>query len=346
MKLNSPRAISFFLAFILSSLSILVPILFIKLSDKPDSWIFFISFVTLLALSFFIVYGVFKNFIHKRINILYRTIHNLKISSRNKIELNMNEDVFNKVDEDVRDWAEGKIGEIRQLKEQDNFRRDFIGNLAHELKTPLFNIQGYVLSLHEGAVEDPKVRSKFIRSAAKNVDRMTRIVEDLDTISHFESNRLELVIARADIVDCVRSVIDELEDFAEKKNVKVSFNKNYDSAINVMIDEFRIGQVLANLIKNSIAYGRAGGSTVVRFHDMNERILVEVADDGPGIEESHLPRLFERFYRVDRSRSRHEGGTGLGLAIVKHIIEAHKQSINVRSTIGVGSTFSFTLAKA
>jgi len=346
MKLNSPRGIALFLAFLLALIGIVISLLLTHILENTSWYSYVISYILAFALSFIIIFSVFKKFISRRINILYRTIHNLKISSPNKIDMNMGEDIFNKVDADVRGWAEDKIGEIRQLKEQDNFRRDFIGNLAHELKTPLFNIQGYVLSLHEGAAEDPNVRSKFITSAAKNVERMTRIVEDLDTISHFESDRLDLDIIKTDIVRIVRSVIDELEDLALKKNLKLTFNKKYDAEIFVMIDEFRISQVLANLIKNSIAYGREGGSTVVRFHDMNERILVEVADDGPGIAEKHLPRLFERFYRVDASRSRHEGGTGLGLAIVKHIVEAHKQSINVRSTVGVGSTFSFTLAKA
>ena len=258
----------------------------------------------------------------------------------------MDEDVFSKVDEEVKDWAEDKIEEIRSLKEKDSFRREFIGNLAHELKTPLFSIQGYVLSLHEGASEDPVVSKKFIKSAAKNVEQMTRIIEDLDDISHFESNRLELKVENLDILKVVKDHFSDIEKFANKKGVRLSFNKNYESPIEVKADEFRIGQALTNLLNNSISYGKAGGKTVVRFHDMGERILVEVADDGPGIEEKHLPRLFERFYRVDASRSRNEGGTGLGLAIVKHIIEAHEQSINVRSTVGVGSTFSFTLAKA
>ena len=346
MKLSSPRSIALFLAFVLACISISLVLIFTQSVSKEKIYLLVIAFLLSFGMGFLIIFTFFRSYISRRINVLYRTIHNLKISSHNKIDFDLSEDVFNKVDEDIKDWAQEKIGEIRQLKEQDNFRRDFIGNLAHELKTPLFSIQGYILSLHEGAAEDPKVRSRFIRNAAKNVERMTRIVEDLDTISHFESNRLELEIERADIVKSSRSVIDELEDLASKKQINLSFNKKYDGEIFVMMDEFRISQVLANLVKNSIAYGRKGGSTVLRFHDMNERILVEVADDGPGIEEKHLPRLFERFYRVDTSRSRNEGGTGLGLAIVKHILEAHEQSINARSTVGVGSTFSFTLAKA
>ncbi|MEM7161691.1 MAG: ATP-binding protein [Bacteroidota bacterium] len=346
MKLNSPRSIALFLALILACLSIFLVLLFTQSFSAEKIWLLVFAFLLSFGIGFLIIFSLFRRFISKRINVLYRTIHNLKISGQNKIDIDLGEDVFEKVDEDIKDWAQDKIGEIRQLKEQDNFRRDFIGNLAHELKTPLFSIQGYILSLHEGAAEDPKVRSRFIKNAAKNVERMTRIVEDLDTISHFESNRLELEIDRADIVQSARSVIDELEDLAQKKDISLSFNKKYDAELFVMMDEFRISQVIANLVKNSIAYGRKGGSTVIRFHDMNERILVEVADDGPGIEEKHLPRLFERFYRVDASRSRHEGGTGLGLAIVKHIVEAHEQSINARSTVGIGSTFSFTLAKA
>lgn len=345
MNLNSPRQIALFLAFILALVGVVISLLLFYFNDGSELLSIIISGVLLFWVFFFIIYSVFKKFIHKRINILYRTIHNLKLSSASNIDLEMSEDVFSKVDSDVKGWAAEKIGEIRTLKEQDNFRKEFIGNLAHELKTPLFNIQGYVLSLHEGASEDPVISKKFIKKAAKNVERMTRIIEDLDDISHFESNRLELKIENLDILKVAKDHFSDIEEFAKKKSVTLSFNKNYEGPIEVKADEFRIGQVITNLLNNSISYGKEGGSTVVRFHDMGERILVEVADDGPGIEEKHLPRLFERFYRVDASRSRNEGGTGLGLAIVKHIIEAHGQSINVRSTVGVGSTFSFTLAK-
>ncbi|NND77206.1 MAG: sensor histidine kinase [Flavobacteriales bacterium] len=346
MNLNSPRKIALFLAFLLSLVGVLISVTVIYLFNGSQKWIFVISGLILFVSFFLIIYSVFKRFIHKRINILYRTIHNLKLSSASNIDLEMSEDVFSKVDSDVKDWAAEKIDEIRTLKEQDNFRKEFIGNLAHELKTPLFNIQGYVLSLHEGASEDPVISKKFIKKAAKNVERMTRIIEDLDDISHFGSNRLELEIEVLDILKLIKDQFNDLEESAQKKDVTLSFEKEYEGPLLVKADEFRIGQVMTNLLSNSISYGKKGGDTVVRFHDMAERILVEVADDGPGIEEKHLPRLFERFYRVDASRSRNEGGTGLGLAIVKHIIEAHGQSINARSTVGVGSTFSFTLAKA
>lgn len=343
---RSPLSIAIYLALAAAIVTSAISIIVSFIIPYPVLWEIVLAFVATFILMFILIYLVFKKYIYQKIMVLYRTIYNLKITKEKSPELDMNTDVFQKVDDDVQDWAKEKIDEIRSLKEIENFRRDFIGNLAHELKTPLFNIQGYVLSLYEGAMEDPNVRSKFLKKASNNVDRMTRIIDDLDTITKIESDTLELDVQNIDLAQCVRGVVEELENNADKMNISIRFNKRYESPIFVKADEFRIGQVVSNLIINSINYGRKGGETEVRFHDMEERILVEVADDGPGIEKEHLPRLFERFYRVDKSRNRQDGGTGLGLAIVKHIIEAHNQTINVRSTPGVGSTFSFTLAKA
>jgi two-component system phosphate regulon sensor histidine kinase PhoR len=238
------------------------------------------------------------------------------------------------------------MAEIEDLREKENFRKEFVGNLAHELKTPIFSIQGYILTLLEGALEDPNFNRKFLMKAAKSVDRMTMLVEDLDTITQFESGSLKLDKEKIDVVELTKEVIEQREEEAEQKNIDISFNKNYDKPIYADADSFRVSQVLINLITNSINYGKIGGKTTVRFFDMDERILIEVEDNGPGIGKEHIPRLFERFYRVDKSRSRHQGGTGLGLAICKHIIEGHEQSMNVRSEVGKGSVFSFTLAKA
>lgn len=343
---KSPRSIAFYLALSAALFSAIFSFLTTYIIPESYWWEILSVFLITFFLMFLLIYFVFKKYIYQKIMVLYRTIYNLKITREKSPELEMNSDVFQKVDDDVKEWANEKIDEIRSLKEIENFRRDFIGNLAHELKTPLFNIQGYVLSLFEGALEDPNVSRKFLKKASNNIDRMTRIIDDLDTITQIESDMLELDIQTIDIVNCVKEVIEELDALAAKKSIAIRFNRRYDTPVMVRADEFRISQVVSNLIINSISYGRKNGETEVRFHDMEERILVEVSDNGRGIEKMHLPRLFERFYRVDRSRSRVDGGTGLGLAIVKHIIEAHKQTINVRSTPGVGSTFSFTLAKA
>ena len=258
----------------------------------------------------------------------------------------MNEDVMQKVQNDVMDWATERIEEISQLKEQDSFRKDFIGNLAHELKTPIFNIQGYILTLLEGALEDPDHNRKFLMKAAKNVDRMATLVEDLDIVTKIEGGSLELDMEEFNLGDLVRDILEELEPRAKRNNIDMEFLEENRAPFMVIGDAPKVGQVLTNLISNSLRYGKEDGTTQVRFFDMEEQILVEVADDGIGMTEEHLPRIFERFYRVDKSRSRNAGGTGLGLSIVKHIIEAHGQSISVRSTQGKGSTFSFTLAKA
>jgi two-component system phosphate regulon sensor histidine kinase PhoR len=258
----------------------------------------------------------------------------------------MDEDVISKVNTEVMNWAEDRITEISVLKEQDNFRRDFIGNLAHELKTPIFNIQGYILTLLEGALEDQENNRKFLMKAAKNVDRITALLEDLDTINRIEGGMYKLNVTRFDIVELTTDVIESLDNRARKANISLRLKNPKEKPIFVKGDRPKIEQVMFNLLANSINYGNENGETRVRFYDMEDTFLVEVADNGIGIAEEHLSRIFERFYRVDKSRARHVGGSGLGLSIVKHIIDVHDQTINVRSTLGVGTTFSFTLEKA
>jgi len=292
-----------------------------------------------------VIYKSLQRFIYAKIKLIFRNMHSLKVG-RSAFRLDMSKDVLGDVNKEVVDWAEDRMAEIEDLREKENFRKEFVGNVAHELKTPIFSIQGYILTLLEGALEDPNFNRKFLMKAAKSVDRMTMLVEDLDTITQFESGSLKLDIEKIDIVELVKEVIEQREEEAKQKEIALRFNKAYDKPIYVEADSFRVSQVLINLITNSINYGKIEGKTTVRFFDMDERILVEVEDNGPGIDKEHIPRLFERFYRVDKSRSRHQGGTGLGLAICKHIIEGHEQSLNVRSEVGKGSVFSFTLAKA
>ncbi|MFT4771052.1 MAG: two-component system phosphate regulon sensor histidine kinase PhoR [Cryomorphaceae bacterium] len=295
--------------------------------------------------SWLIIYKSLQRFIYDKIKLIFRNMHSLKVG-RSAFRLDMSKDVLGDVNKEVVDWAQDRMAEIEDLREKENFRKEFVGNLAHELKTPIFSIQGYILTLLEGALEDPNFNRKFLMKAAKSVDRMTMLVEDLDTITQFESGSLKLDKEKIDIVELTKEVIEQREEEAKQKNIDIRFNKPYDKPIYVGADSFRVSQVLINLITNSINYGKIGGKTTVRFFDMDERILIEVEDNGPGIDKEHIPRLFERFYRVDKSRSRHQGGTGLGLAICKHIIEGHEQSMNVRSEVGKGSVFSFTLAKS
>lgn len=297
------------------------------------------------ASAYLINYLSVEKFIYQKVKLIYKTIHRFK-SQDSKREVKMNEDVLEEVNSDVLDWAEDKIAEITELKETDSFRKDFIGNLAHELKTPVFNIQGYILTLLEGALEDPENNRKFLKKAAKSVDRIAALIEDMDIITKIEGGKYNLEQSKFDVVDLAREVIDAVDRKAKNADIKLLLKNSNEKGIMVKADRSQIEQVLTNLVVNSIKYGKTEGKTIFSFYDMDDTILVEVADNGIGISEEDLPRIFERFYRVDKSRNRHAGGSGLGLAIVKHIVDAHNQTINVRSTADVGSTFSFTLEKA
>ena len=242
---------------------------------------------------------------------------------------------------------EERRSEINILKDQENYRREFLGNISHELKTPLFTIQGYILTLVEGgALKDKKVRDKYLRRAAKGVDRIISIVKDLDLITQFESGIKTVDRSEFNIYELIVNVFDLLEFESEKNNISLKLENIKDPLIYVNADQERILQVLTNLIVNSIKYGTNNGYTEILVEDYNkEKVIVRVIDNGEGIEQEHLPRLFERFYRIDKNRSRKKGGSGLGLSIVKHIIEAHQEEIFVESKIGEGTEFSFTLQK-
>ena len=242
---------------------------------------------------------------------------------------------------------EQRSSEINILKDQENYRREFLGNVSHELKTPLFTIQGYILTLLEGAMKDKKVRSKYLNRTAKGVDRIISIVKDLDLITQFESGIKTVDKSNFNIYELIDNVYDLMEFESEKNNTKLRIRNEINNSVLVYADKERILQVLTNLVVNSIKYGKENGYTEIAVDEYDkERIIVRVIDDGEGIEEEHLPRLFERFYRIDKTRSRKKGGSGLGLSIVKHIIEAHQEQIFVKSKVGIGTEFSFTLLKA
>jgi two-component system phosphate regulon sensor histidine kinase PhoR len=307
----------------------------------------FLVFVSSLIISYFGFLIAIEQFIYKKIKLIYRTIHSLKLNKDDALsDFSLSKDIISQVSQEVIDWDQKNKLEIERLKDMESYRREFVGNVSHELKTPIFNIQGYLLTLIEGGLYDEKINMDYLTRANKSVDRMIALIEDLDIISKLESGVIEMDLKKINIVDLTQDVLSSLEIKANEKNIKLSIQNTLNKPVWVMADADKITQVLVNLLVNSIKYGKEGGETKIKFYDMDENILVEVADNGQGIEEKHHKRLFERFYRTDRGRARDSGGTGLGLAIVKHIIEAHHQTINLRSTVDVGSTFSFTLKKA
>jgi two-component system phosphate regulon sensor histidine kinase PhoR len=321
-------------------------IAFYFFSDLP--WVkengFWLLPLFVMLLSFVVFFFIVEYFLNDKIKLIYRVIRKGNEFHGNRKSISMSEDVMNDAVHEAESWAKERQQEITKLKEQAKFRREFLGNLAHELKTPLFSIQGYILTLLEGGLEDEKVNRKFLERASFATERMTSILEDLDEITKMEVNRYEMHYSRFDLVQLTKDIIESTEEHKPKKKINIRIQKNYDP-IYVNADKGKISQVLTNLILNSINYGKEEGNTTIRFYPMDKVIMTEVSDDGTGIADHDLPRLFERFYRVEQSRNRNEGGSGLGLAICKHIIEAHNQSITVRSKLGTGSTFAFSLPK-
>ena len=333
MRFNTPIKISLFLSAVLF---VLAGSLFYVASGTEY---FLLSLVLFFWFSVVLIYQVVKLYIHSKISVIYKNIYKHKGVTR-FVDVDIDS-----VEKEVENWAIQKENEILQMKASETYRREFIGNVSHELKTPIFNIQGYILTLLDGGLYDEEVNMKYLKRTSKSVDRMINIVDDLEVITRLETEETQLEIGEFNIVELAKDVLDQLELKANESKIELSIQKEILTEF-VVGDIDKIQQVFANLMSNSIKYGKEGGRTEVRFFDMNENILIEIADDGIGISEMDLPRLFERFYRVDKNRSRKIGGTGLGLAIVKHIIEAHNQTINVRSTVDVGSTFSFILEKA
>jgi two-component system phosphate regulon sensor histidine kinase PhoR len=305
---------------------------------------FLVTFITSFILTNYLV----DIYIRHRIKLVYKIIHQFKLNKSLKESIGdiMGDDPLSVMETQVKDWVIDKSREIEDLKKLEKFRKEFLANLSHELKTPIFNIQGYVHTLLDDPMDDPELMRHFLERTAKSIDRLINLVDDLDAISRIERGEVAMVMEIFELSQLVKEVIESMELKANDKKIHLHIAKGFDKSFFVLGDKEKIRQVITNLIDNSIKYGNTGGTTKVSFFDMDDNILVEVTDNGIGIAEEHLPRLFERFYRIDKHRSREQGGTGLGLAIVKHIIEAHQQTINVRSTINVGTTFAFTLAKA
>jgi two-component system, OmpR family, phosphate regulon sensor histidine kinase PhoR len=313
------------------------------------SWYYvFVTFSVSIITSFIVFYYLIEKYVYSKIKLIYKLIHNLKLGRdlRDALGEHTSADPINDVEAEVKEWAKQKKSEIDELRKQEKFRRDFLSNISHEFKTPLFAIQGYIEALQDDDFDDRELAQQFLAKAAKNVDRLSYLIKDLDEISKLESGEIPINLTRFKINDLIKEVFESMEAKARQHNIKLIFKQKYDEGILVNADREKIRQVLVNLVDNSFKYGKEEGSTSVSLFELHDQVLVEVTDDGIGIEEKYLTRLFERFFRTDTSRSRQIGGSGLGLAIVKHIIEAHEQTINVRSTEGLGSTFGFTLQKS
>lgn len=302
----------------------------------------FICFIT----GFLILYYFYYVSVTKKINILTEKIRKkfLKKEIPQKLDQLEEIDGLTQLEEKVDDLIALREGELKHFENLDSYRKEYLGNVSHELKTPVFNIQGYVDTLINGGLEDETINMDYLKRAEKSIDRLINIIDDLETLTQLESGELQLDMDVFDIAYLIKDIYAALELIAAKRNIKLELAKKYEKPIYVKADKFRIRQVLVNLITNSIKYGKDNGTTEISLNYLNDDVVIEIKDNGMGIESNHLPRLFERFYRIDKGRSREQGGTGLGLAIVKHIIEAHQKSIKVESEVGKGTIFTFSLS--
>jgi two-component system phosphate regulon sensor histidine kinase PhoR len=304
----------------------------------------FIPFI--FSIAYVTTYYVLKILIAEKIEPIYKTIREIPYDGKKLNQSgDIKKDTISEVDIDVKMWATDKMAEIDRLRDLEKYRKDFIGNVSHELKTPIFNIQGYVLTLLDGGLEDPKINRLYLERTEKSIDRMISIVEDLESITKLESGEVKLKMEVFDLIGVVEEVFELEMREANERRISMNLSVKANKPVMVKADRKRIFEVFSNLIGNGIKYGKKGGNIDVIFYDINDMVLIEVSDDGIGIEKKDILRIFERFYRVDKSRSRMQGGTGLGLSIVKHIIEAHKQTIHVKSQIDKGTTFTFMLEK-
>lgn len=337
----SPQLLSFITALIISTVNALMSLVF-----RPEWYIPLIVFGVTFIIIYYLYHYTLQRFIYRKIKLIYKFIYQTKATKKEEFfyETILPQKSIDEVSVDVARWANQKKDEIDMLRANEQFRKEFLMNLAHELRTPIFSVQGYVDTLLGGALEDPNVNKKFLGNAAKSVERLARLVDDLDEISKLESGRIPIVQETFVMQELVKEVYEEMQLRAAEKNVQLEIKKGTERPISVNADKTKIRQVLVNLIENAIKYGPENATITTGVYEIDgKHVFTEVSDEGPGIAEEHLPRIFERFYRADRSRSRAIGGTGLGLAIVKHIIEAHGQTVNVRSKLGVGSSFGFTL---
>jgi two-component system phosphate regulon sensor histidine kinase PhoR len=348
LKNGTPHRLALLTALILSAISLLLVLL------THFFWHRYIDIATPLivalliaVIAYFIIYWVLEYFIYRKIKLIYKIIRKQKMPRGvPKTIIDMNVPIIENTEAEVNEWIAENNQAVEEFKKMENFRREYIGNVSHELKTPIFILQGYLDTLLNGGIDDPKINLKYLQKAAKNADRLHQIVSDLDFIAKHEAGELVLNKKKFRMYDLVCEVMDELQPLTSENHITLECKEGSSIEIAVVADRERIRQVLTNLISNSIKYGRDHGTTTISLYDMHRDVLIEVSDNGIGIAQHHLPRLFERFYRVESSRARGQGGSGLGLAISKHIIEAHKRQLHVRSEVGLGTTFGFSLKKA
>lgn len=345
MKLKKTYSFSILSSVYLTVSFILISaLIYFLLPEEKKLLSLLIFFPAIFIISFFITQYRTERFIYDRIKKIYDEVSVL--NEDEFVRASATTDI-DSLSNSVKNYVQGKRIEIKNLTERDSFRKDFLGNVSHELKTPLFTVQGYILTLIEGAINDKMIRDKYLGRANKGVERLVAIVKDLDMIAKLETEGLKINYEVFNIIDLIQNVFDLVEMRAKKRNITLQFNKFYDYPVFVSADKERIEQVLINLIVNSIKYGKTNGVTTVGLESYTEdQFMLKVIDNGEGIKQEHIPRLFERFYRVDQSRSREQGGSGLGLSIVKHIVEAHSETVLIKSTFKKGSEFSFTLKKA
>lgn len=348
VKNPTPRQIAFISSTLITSFVLILAMFAFWSTDSISAFTILPLYILLVfSITYITIIYYLKKYIYRKIKVIYKSIHKHKVSSPEKAkDMDLSTDIIDEVEREVEEWADSQKKELDKYKSWADYRRKFLGDISHELKTPIFNIQGYIHSLLDGGLHDDNVNVHFLNKAATNLDRLNTIVEDLEAISRLESGELILDMQSFDIKQLTQEVFEDLEFKAMEQNIQLDFKEGAAQSFKVRADRESIRQVLMNLINNSIKYGKENGHTRVGFYDMDRYILIEVADDGIGIAKKHLNHVFDRFYRADKSRSRAQGGSGLGLSIVKHIIEAHKQTIHVRSTPKLGSTFGFTLEKA
>jgi two-component system phosphate regulon sensor histidine kinase PhoR len=337
----SPKLLAFVTALIVAFV-VAISSLFFESNTRISGIIFLVTFLVTFGMYYYTV----ERFVYRKIKLIYKFIYQTKATKREEFFYKniLPQKSIEEVNADVEEWAKSKKEEIELLQLNEQFRKEFLMNVSHELRTPIFTIQGYVETLLSGAMNDPAINQKFLSNAAKSIDRLVQLVDDVDEISKLESGSIPLTFENFIIQDLAKDIFEEFALKAQEKQIHLEFKKGTEGNLKVYADKAKIKQALVNLIENAIKYGSEHGNINVSFYQLdNKRVYIEVSDDGPGIAEEHLPRIFERFYRADRSRNRSIGGTGLGLAIVKHIIDAHGQTINVRSKLGVGSSFGFTL---
>ncbi len=337
----SPHQLSAFTACILSiPLSLGIYLL------RPQWMIALVAFVIIFLGSYFLIRFVLESFIYRKIKLIYKFIYQTKATKREETYYKyiLPQKSIDEVRADVEKWAEQRSAEIELLKQNEAYRKEFLQNLAHEFKTPIFAIRGYVDTLLGGAIDNPSISKRFLENAAKNVDRMVHLVQDLDEISKLESGEQPLYKENFIIQDLIKEIFETLSIKMAAKYTKCAIKKGCEYPITVFADKEKVRQVINNLVENAVKYGKKEGHIVASIYKTDGmHVLVELSDDGIGIAEEHLSRVFERFYRTDRGRSRDIGGAGLGLAICKHIIEAHRQTIHVRSKLDIGTTVGFTL---